>query len=204
MNKVIIIFVAILLSSCSSYKKVDLGNQEHNTRESKVIIIPADFSIGLAGQITDALERRHDFKISMLTNMGLSENMYSSEHKQYIANEIAKTAGRALLNQGLKFCDKTVIVLTNNDINNSDFRFRYLFSSHFDRACLSVISTARINPANYGLPRNDKLVTERLIKLINKSIGLHHYKYSVSSNQNSVMYGPIMGPDDLDKIGSWY
>ncbi len=69
---------------------------------------------------------------------------------------------------------------------------------------MSVISTARINPVNFGNPKNERLVTQRLMKLINKSIGLNHYKYKVSTNKSNVMYGPIMSPMDLDKVGDWY
>jgi hypothetical protein len=45
---------------------------------------------------------------------------------------------------------------------------------------------------------------ERALKLINKAIGYGVYGYEASSDINSVMYGPIMGPDDLDRVGSWY
>ena len=69
---------------------------------------------------------------------------------------------------------------------------------------LSVVSTARIDPINYNLPKDEKLRDERLMKLINKAIGLQVYKYKVSSDMSSVMYGPIMGVEDLDRVGSWY
>ena len=45
---------------------------------------------------------------------------------------------------------------------------------------------------------------ERALKIINKSIGHGIYNYEASANIESVMYGPIMGPADLDKVGSWY
>jgi len=69
---------------------------------------------------------------------------------------------------------------------------------------ISVISTARIDPVTYDLPRDDKLRNERLMKLVNKAIGQQVHRYPVSSDRRSVMYGPIMSLDDLDAIGAWY
>jgi hypothetical protein len=45
---------------------------------------------------------------------------------------------------------------------------------------------------------------ERALKILNKAIGYGVYGYEVSSNVDSVMYGPIMEPDDLDYVGDWY
>jgi predicted Zn-dependent protease len=100
--------------------------------------------------------------------------------------------------------DKAVIVLTKQDINSSDFRLRFLFSEHITKYKLSVISTARIDPFNFGEPSNDKLTMRRLEKLIDKSLGFNLYGYPTSSDRKSVMYGPIMGLHDLDAIGESY
>jgi predicted Zn-dependent protease len=202
------LLLIFFLASCvntSKFPKVELGNSNHDKQNSELILIPMeDFNAGLLASIAETLEAKHKFQISAFTAMGVSENMFDQEHKQYKTNEIARTTRDILSNNGISFCDKAVIVLTNIDINDSSFRLRYLFSSHYDRACLSIISTARINPINYGEPKDDYLVMDRLMKLINKSIGLNHYKYKTSSNKQSVMYGPIMSPMDLDKVGDWY
>lgn len=194
-----------LVSGCSSFKEVELGNQRHNSKESRVILIPMeDFDTGALERVARQIEEKHQFSVAAFTAMGASLQAYDIDKRQYVANEIARLATRELLNHGIRICEKTVIVLTNNDINDSAFRLRYVFSSHYDQACLSVISTARINPVNYGQRKDEKLVYQRLMKLVNKSIGLHHYKYPVSSSRGSVMFGPILGPNDLDSVGVWY
>tara|TARA_R110000823_G_scaffold47903_18_gene121993 strand:- start:24466 stop:24651 length:186 start_codon:yes stop_codon:yes gene_type:complete len=45
---------------------------------------------------------------------------------------------------------------------------------------------------------------DRALKLINKAIGYGVHELEASPNIDSVMYGPIMGPDDLDRVGDWY
>lgn len=206
MKILIMTYLLLFLTGCgSAYEKVELGNNMHNKSEIKVILVPMqDFNLKILSKLVLDLEKYHNFNVTSYTTMGANKNMYNKERKQFISNEIAREALYVLKRNGLLPCSKTVVVLTNKDINTSDFTLRYNFSTHFDKACMSIVSTARINPVNYDLPKNDPLVYERLMKLVNKAIGLHYYKYVISTNINSVMYGPIMGPGDLDSVGNWY
>lgn len=198
-------FLVCLMSGCSSFSQVELGNSFHDKSDSKVVLMPVgDFPSRPLAIIAASLEEKHGFSVSTFTNMGVDGSMYNTARRQYVTNEIARGAGKILVSNGHQFCDKAVIVLTNKDINTADFRLRYVFSSHFHGACLSVISTARINPVNFGGSPNDRLVMDRLMKLINKAIGFHHYDLEVATNKESVMYGPIMSPMDLDEVGIWY
>jgi hypothetical protein len=70
---------------------------------------------------------------------------------------------------------------------------------------------ARITDMNFGVipgiiavPVMFRKMQARALKLINKAVGCGVYGYEASSNIDSVMYGPIMGPDDLDRVGIWY
>lgn len=205
MKAILVVSVAVLISSCASFSRTELGNIAHDKSGLKVVLIPMeDFGVRPLAEIVSRIERAHGFGVSTFTNMGVDETMYNSKRKQYLANAIAGNAVDVLEGYGYSRCDIAAIVLTNRDINNADFLLRYVFASHFDEVCLSVISTARLNPVNYGRPANDILVMERLMKMINKSIGLNYYKYRISANWESVMYGPIMSPQDLDRVGAWY
>lgn len=210
--KILLAFLAILmLAGCAGQQtpqtpeKVPLGNTGFSTEEAKVILIPME---GINAQEVDRLasyiEARHKVRVRTYTTLGKNAGMYNGDKQQFVAEMIADAAWDALRGQGDANLDKAVIVLTKDDINTSDFRLRYVFSSHFDKARLSVISAARINPVNYNLPPDPELTRHRLEKLINKSLGLNLYGYPISSDRRNVMYGPIMGPDDLDGIGEWY
>ena len=134
--------------------------------------------------------------------MGRDASMFNTEHQQYIANAIAQRADEVV--KRIKSPDEQpfILVLTPYDINSSEFNLRYLFAAHFQG--ISVISTARIDPVNYKLPSNNDLRDQRLMKLVAKAIGQQILHYPISSDRKSVMFGPIMGVEDLDSIGTWY
>ncbi len=75
---------------------------------------------------------------------------------------------------------------------------------HFFNDQLTVMSLARIDPRSYRQLANHELVLDRATKLINKALGYHIYGYKASSDAGNVMYGPIMGLDDLDRVNMWY
>ncbi len=205
------ILASLMLAGCASTQtteitqKVPLGNTGFDTEKAKVILIPMEgVSVQEVDLLASYIEARHKVRVRTYTTLGKNARMYNSDKQQFVAEEIAGAAGQALRDNGDANLDKAVIVLAKDDINTGDFRLRYVFSSHFDKARLSVISAARINPVNYGLPPDVELTRHRLVKLINKSLGLNLYGYPISTDRRSVMYGPIMSPDDLDGIGEWY
>ena len=128
--------------------------------------------------------------------------MFDTQRRQYLANEIAKHAYEVIQRLRQPNEHPFILVLTHHDLNARESDLRFLFASHFKG--ISVISTARIDPVNYGLPKDDKGRDERLMKLINKAIGQQVHGYPISSDRKSVMYGPIMSLQDLDAIGIWY
>ena len=64
-----------------------------------------------------------------------------------------------------------------------------------------VVSTARMDDTNWGLPAAPDRLRTRLRKMVTKNLGLMYYGLSPSSDRRSVLFGPILGLDDLDGIG---
>jgi len=157
--------------------------------------------------LRNTLEEQHKTNVLVTTDMGKDKELLIEGSDQYNSNFLAvigKNIGKNIRRDGA-----FLIVLTNEDINYPDSGLRYVYSAHYEG--LSVVSLARINPFNFGIDLNlisipEKFfkMKERALKLINKSIGFGVYGYEASSNIKSVMYGPIMGPADLDKVGAWY
>lgn len=169
----------------------------------RIYLLPMEgISPELALSVAKDIESRHKLKTKVTTTMGKDPSMFNAERQQYTANEIAKEADQIV--KRIKRPDEQpfILVLTPYDINAREFNLRFLFAAHLKG--ISVVSTARIDPVNYGQPRDDKLRDDRLLKLINKAIGQQILGYPISSDRKSVMYGPIMGLDDLDAIGREY
>ena len=192
-----------LLAGCANTDRVELGNQAYPNTPVSIYLLPMEgISPLYATSLAKDIEFRHNLRTKATTTLGKQPSMFNPERRQYIANEIAKEAIQVIKNLQGSNEQPFILVLTPYDINAQEFDLRFLFAAHFKG--VSVVSTARIDPVNYGLPKNDKLRDERLIKLINKAIGQQVYRYPISSERKSVMYGPIMSVDDLDVIGVWY
>tara|TARA_R110002049_G_scaffold307182_2_gene507014 strand:- start:2952 stop:3611 length:660 start_codon:yes stop_codon:yes gene_type:complete len=185
-----------------------IGNQSQPASGQDIVIIPMT---GIPPAFLKVLEReleeQHNTDVLMTTAMGKGDDMLLPDKVQYDATYLAGAGReiRARIHREHAF----LIVLTNEDINYSESGFRYVFSAHYGD--VSVVSLARINDMNFGVvpgiiavPAMFTKMQERALKLINKAVGYGLYGYEASSDIDSVMYGPIMGPDDLDRVGSWY
>ena len=185
-----------------------VGNQGHSTADQTIVIIPmSGIPTVFLKSIEQKLEEQHNTNVLVTTAMGKGDEMLISNKDQFNANYLA-ALGRDIGNR-IHRENAFFIVLTNEDINYPDSGFRYVYSAHYEG--ISVASLARINNMNYGvipriiqIPEMFTKMQERTLKILNKAIGYGVYGYEASSNVGSVMYGPIMGPDDLDRVGSWY
>lgn len=189
-------------------EQVGLGNKDHDVDGQKIVIVPtAGVPLAFLWSLEETLEAQHETDVLVTTALGKGGEMLlpggdqlTASYLASVGKEIAERIGRE---------DAFVILLTNEDINYPKSGLRYVYSSHYEG--VSVVSLARINVMNLGVvpnlievPGMFSIMKKRALKLINKAIGYGYYGYDASSNIDSVMYGPIMGPDDLDRVGSWY
>jgi hypothetical protein len=65
---------------------------------------------------------------------------------------------------------------------------------------VGVISSARMDPTFYGLPADEGLALERLRKMAIKNVAILHFGDFESDDERSVLYGEILGTDDLDYV----
>lgn len=171
-------------------------------RITDIYFIPMEFPAGLAKKLAEDLEKELGIQIKVSVQMGTSPEMYVAERRQYNVNEILKE-GRTVLKR-IQYQEKTpfAIILTSMDINSPPYNLRFNFASH--ARGMSVVSTARMDNRNFGLPANSGLLYLRLKKMVKKAIGYGYYGYKRSLDRGSVMYSPIMGMQDLDEIGMDY
>jgi hypothetical protein len=91
-----------------------------------------------------------------------------------------------------------VIAVTGDDLYvTSRPDWAYAFGTRVG-ARLGVISTARLTSLG---PFSDRVASARLRKLVTKYIGTMSFGLPDSSDPRSVLYGNILGPDDLDGMG---
>jgi len=205
---ILIVIIPILVVWIYFPKKAHIGNQNHVVSDQEIVIIPmAGIPTKFLQSLEKTLEEQHQTNVLVTTDMGKGDEMLIEGSDQYNANVLAGNGNEIGKNIGRE--GAFLLVLTNEDINYPDSGLRYVYAAHYEG--VSVVSLARINPRNFGvnldlisIPGKFLKMKERALKLINKSIGYGVYGYEASSNIKSVMYGPIMGPTDLDKVGTWY
>jgi len=76
-----------------------------------------------------------------------------------------------------------------------DWAFGYREGDRF-----AVVSTARMDPSWFADPANPALLRTRLRKAVTRMIGFQHYGHRESMNRGSVLFGPVLGIDDLDRL----
>lgn len=96
--------------------------------------------------------------------------------------------------------DAILIGITAYDMYIRQERWGFAFAWRQDGR-FAVVSTARMDPENFEEPPAPDLLHTRLRKVVTKTVGLMHYRLPQSTDLDSVMYGPILGLDDLDSVG---
>jgi len=168
-----------------------------------VYFIPMDFSPDLAVRLANELGEELDLHIAVSVQMGTSPNMFNSERRQYDANKIISEARTVLPRITHQTDIPYAVVLLHQDLNRPPFNLRYTFAVHSTQG-ISVISTARMDPRNYGLQPDDELLYSRLKKMVMKGIGYNIFGHKRSLDRSSVMYSPIMSVQDLDEIDATF
>lgn len=94
------------------------------------------------------------------------------------------------------------LILTTMDINSASAGFRFQFSTHSKELNTSVVSMARMIDYIDGQPTITQASVSRLYKMTKRAIGEMHLGWKRSTNPQDIMYSPIMGIPDLDRIGT--
>src|SRR3970040_1062197 len=96
-----------------------------------------------------------------------------------------------------------VIGVTAQDIYVSAFTWNFAFGyREGDR--FAVLSTARMDPTWLPDPANPELLRKRLRKAATRMVRLLYYGYRETADRRSVMFGPVLGIDDLDRLREDY
>ncbi|MES2537500.1 MAG: hypothetical protein V4632_16700 [Pseudomonadota bacterium] len=93
------------------------------------------------------------------------------------------------------------VILTTRDINSRSQNFRFQFSSHSPMLNASVVSLVRLLGYADGVAVLDAAAVTRLHKMTKRAIGEMRLGWKRSDDPKDLMYAPIMGIEDLDRIG---
>jgi serine/threonine protein kinase len=122
--------------------------------------------------IRPKLERRLKLRITVLACAHISSDSFDTNRQQYIAEELTSQVE----NVRQKYAGAFILGVTSDDLFIRQFKWNWAFGMYEPETGNAVLSSARMNPANAGLPANQMLLEARLRKMIMKYVGLLYLK----------------------------
>jgi predicted Zn-dependent protease len=122
------------------------------------------------------------------------------KRKQLIAEE-AITALRASDSTHAYF-----VGITDDDMYGRDAGYNFTFAGRDwgPNWGAAVVSTARMDPTAFGEMADTELLMARLKKMVTKNLALIYYRTDTSKDPRSVLFSPVLGLDDLDRMGQGF
>ena len=182
--------------------KSSIAPVDEDLRDIVIYFLPLDdFSEDVSASLAQHFSQEFGVRIKSALPMGSGELRPFEGTQQYAVEDVLILAKPVLERLPLRAANASYVILTNRDINARSRNFRFLFSSHDGGLRASVVSTARMSEPGDLSPHAASLLTDRFTKMIIRAMGEIQFGWKRSSNINDVMYSPIMGVDDLDRIG---
>ncbi|MBI4391632.1 MAG: hypothetical protein HY575_07070 [candidate division NC10 bacterium] len=166
----------------------------------RVYFVPmGEFPAASVEHLIAYYREKYGLAIETLTAVPLEAAAVDLLRQQLVAEELIALVKHH--HPGLAEDPEAILIgLTAYDMYIREYTWEFAFAWRQDGR-FAAISSARMDPENFGDPPDPDLLHTRLRKAVSKTIGLMHYRLPQGSDRNSVMYGPILGLDDLDSVG---
>jgi len=155
------------------------------------------------GEINALVDYYHDkFKVdvTVLPPMQLDATDVDTERKQLVAESVVESMRQTYPEYAVK-SSVVMIGITGQDmyLRSEDWAFCFGWRDADNHA--AVVSTARMDLHYRGEPKGEATLRQRLRKMVTKDIGILYYGKSPNDDPKSVLYGGILGIQELDQVG---
>ena len=169
------------------------------------LVAVGDVPPALMSSLVARVEQTLGIQVAVLRPLSVDRTMYDPARSQLIADELI-AAVRSRYPTLVRNPRARVIAITAQDMYNKARRetWRYAFSLRSNENSVAVVSYARMDPAYLGNTPEEELLRSRLRKMVIKNIGIMYYGLPVSRDPRSVLYGNVLGLDDLDYMSEFF
>jgi predicted Zn-dependent protease len=168
----------------------------------RVYLVPlSDFPEDLAGALARALQENLRFRVKASLALPPLPVSTLPGTNQLADADLLLQATQASAHLPEATPNTYRVFLTGRDINSRTGNLRFVFSAHNKILNSSVVSLARLLEYQNDKPVLTDLGVARLFKMTKRAIGEIHLGWSRSTNPRDLMFAPIMGIGDLDRIG---
>jgi len=152
-----------------------------------------DFPRDKAEALVAHYREKFGLAIEITASMPLPADAFDYQRSQIGAERLLEAI--AASDVAVEDPDAVIIGLTKVDmyIEWSHWRYAYALRSDGSHA---VVSTARFD----AYRADEAQQMQRLRKMVTKNLGILYYGLGQSEDPGSVMFGPILGPGDLDRV----
>lgn len=174
------------------------GPQQLQTQGRLHFVPLGDFPARRLEQLVAYYKNRYGLTIEIVPAVPLEPVVVDAERRQLSAEELVALMRR----EHAALADDPQAILIGfplGDMYIQQYTWHFAFAFRADRRA-AVVSSARMDPINYGEPPDPELLLERFRKMVSKQIGILHFGLPQSGDRRSVMYGPILSLNDLDSI----
>jgi predicted Zn-dependent protease len=145
------------------------------------------------------VQTKFDLKVTILSEVPPESRTRDRQRRQLIAEELRSLMKREHWWQAWN-PRATLIGITPYDMYAPE-RPEWAFVFNWQGGRSAVISMKRLDPVNLGDPEDAGLFQQRLRKVVMRDIGFNLFLREPSTNPRSVLFGPLLGVDDIDKLG---
>ena len=178
------------------------------------LVAVGDVPPALMSSLVAGAEQTLGIQVAVLRSLSVDRTLYDPARSQLIADELI-AAVRSQYPTLARNPRARVIAITAQDMYIKARRetWRYAFSRRSNENSVAVVSYARMDPAYPAYPTypaylgntpEEELLRSRLRKMVIKNIGIMYYGLPVSRDPRSVLYGNVLGPDDLDYMSEFF
>jgi predicted Zn-dependent protease len=153
-----------------------------------------DFPREKAEALVTHYRAKYDLTIEIVAPIPVPPDAFDTERDQLGADRLLA----AIQASDIAVADPEAVIigLTDQDMYIEELTWRYAYAFRSNNGLHAVISTARFNADR----ADEAKQMQRLRKMITKNLGFLYYGLGSSDDPGSVMYGQILGPDDLDAV----
>ena len=166
-------------------------------RRTGLFLVPFDdTSRPLLGRIARRIERKYDVRAAVLARLQTEEQAFDADRRQIEADALIDQLFAVYPTRNQR---AAVVGVTNGDLfwagaSNDRFAFGVVADSRY-----AVVSTARMDPENYGGERDERLLERRLETMVTRYLGTLHFHLPRTGNPESAMRSSIRTLGDLDE-----
>jgi predicted Zn-dependent protease len=151
--------------------------------------------------LVEYFHERFGLPVAALSTMQAENAAFDLERRQFGAMRLIDSIALQHLNI-VRDRRTRIIGITPYDLFSEPLRdkWAFTFGMRHNTNQVAIVSFSRMDPMNLGEPRNDSRLRERLRKMLTKYVALMCLGLQQSDDPHNVLYGNILGVDDLDAM----